>query len=212
MLDALSLAVDYPSTELIDAWRTGHFLGVIESALAQAGDTGDMPRAFVEQAFAELAAAMQAYMTDERTAVEVQADYVALFELNRERPPVHLLQHLYDLQMAATQLDLYRQLAERYRSFGIALKQGEGARPPDQLSVQLEFIAYLYGRLAKTPTGEDAERLCQTLHDFAGTLQWIDAPIQRLAHADIQHPFYLPLLRFVRHALDLCHTTVGDVD
>lgn len=209
LFDALSLAVAYPGEALIEAWRSGDFLDIVAGTLGQIGET-----AALRQAHAELAAGIRAYMNAERRAVDVQADYVALFELNRDRAPIHLYQHLYEhpskmsskmsskMPSKTPQLELYRQLTELYRAHGIALKQGEGTLPPDQLSVQVEFLAYLCQRLAQTPPGADADRLRETVHDFAAALRWIDAPIERLAQTD-PHPLYLPLLRFLRGALDL---------
>ena len=198
MLDALSLAVAYPSETLVEAWRSGEFSEILEGALARA-DTDDGAR----QACAALAAGIQIYFSVDRQVVDVQADYVGLFDLNRERPPVHLLQHLHDRQTHTTQLELYRQLVELYRSCGITLKQGEGAVPPDQLSVQLEFLAYLCGRLSRAPAGDELTSLRNTQQAFAHTLQWVDEPIERLAQQS-PHALYLPLLRVVRRMTEVC--------
>lgn len=183
-------------------------MAVIESALIQADKEGRL-----RTAYTELAAGLETFLHATPRLEDVQADYVALFELNRERPPVHLLQHLHERRTQTTQVELYRRLAERYRSCGITLKQGEGAVPPDQLSVQLEFLAYLCGYLAHAPGEVDAVAVRRaTLTDTAQMLHWIDGPIELLAHAGRPHSLYLPLLRFVRCVLDLCDTTVADVD
>ncbi len=204
----MSLAVAYPSATLVDAWRSGDFLDVVEGTLNQTDAAGRLRPAYVE-----LAAGLAGYLSATPRLEDIEADYVALFELNRERPPVHLLQHLHDRQTQTTQLELYRQLAERYRSCGISLKQGAGAVPPDQLSVQLEFLAYLFRYLAHASAEDRAAATRRaTLVDTVRMLHWVDGPIECLAQSDRQHPVYLPLLRFVRHALDLCGTTVVDVD
>ncbi|MBI5041863.1 MAG: molecular chaperone TorD family protein [Gammaproteobacteria bacterium] len=208
MLDALSLAVAYPSAALVDAWRSGDFLGVVEGAVSQMDPEGQL-----HPAYAELVAGLAGYLSATPRLEDIEADYVALFEFNRERPPVHLLQHLHDRQTQTTQLELYRQLAERYRSCGITLKQGAGTVPPDQLSVQLEFLAYLFRCLARVSAEDRAAETRRTvLIDTVRMLHWVDGPIECLAQSDRQHPLYLPLLRFVRHALDVCGTTVDDVD
>ncbi len=207
LLDALSLAVAYPTEALVEAWRSGEFIEILDAALTQAqADAG------VRQASADLAAGIQTYFSRDRQTEDVQADYVGLFELNREQPPVYLLQHLYNRETHTTQVDLYKALLERYRRCGITLKQGEGAVPPDQLSVQLEFIAYLCGYLAHASAGDDLALWRASLNDTARMLHWIEGPIERLEQTAVQHPVYLPLLRFVRRVLDLCATTSSDVD
>lgn len=207
LFDALSLAVAYPSETLIGAWRNGEFIAVIEAALAQ------LPaQANAYQASVDLVAGLQTYFSSDRKNEDVQADYVGLFELNREQPPVRLLQHLYNRESHITQVDLYKALQERYRSCGITLKQGEGAVPPDQLSVQLEFMAYLFGQLSRANAGYDVDRWQSMLTDTAKMLHWIDGPIECLARAEVQHPLYLPLLRMLRDSLDLCATSATDGD
>ena len=210
LLDALSLAVAYPTEALVEAWRNGEFTEILDAALAQA-----QADASVLQAGADLAAGIQMYFSHDRQTEDVQADYVGLFELNREQPPVYLLQHLYPRETHTTQIELYKALLERYRRCGITMKQGEGALPPDQLSVQLEFVAYLFGALNQAharPEDNDVALRRAVLADTVRMLQWIDAPIERLAQTGIQHPLYVPLLRLVRHALDLCATNTGNVD
>ncbi len=179
----------------------------LEEAFTQArADAG------VRQAGANLAAGIQIYFSHGYQTENVQADYVGLFELNREQPPVYLLQHRYNRETHATQVDLYKPLLERYRSCGITLKQGEGAVSPDQLSVQLEFIGYLCGYLAHASAGDDLAMPRVMLTDTVRMLHWIEGPIERIVQADVQHPVYLPLLRFMRCALDLFATTTSDVD
>ena len=133
---------------------------------------------------------IQIYFGHGRQTEAVQADFVGLFELNREQSPVYLLQHRYNRETHATQVDLYKQLLERYRSCDITLKQGEGAVSHDQLSVQLEFIAYLCGYLAHASAGDDLAMRRAMLEDTVRMLHWIEGPIERLVQADVQHPVY----------------------
>ncbi len=207
LLDSLSLALAYPTEALIEAWRTGVFMEHVESTLAA------LPvEEAARHASTALTAGIQNYFHPDRQAQEIQADYVGLFEHNRDHPPVHLLQHLYSGDAVMSQIELYKTLLGRYRRCGIALKQGEAALPPDQLSVQLEFIAYLYAALAAGVAAEQQESYRKELADGVRMLRWIDQPLQRLAQEHYCHPIYLPLLQLTRAVLNHCDVTLKDID
>ena len=132
------------------------------------------------------------------TPVDLESDYVGLFELNQQNPPLHLNAHLY-LDSERNLIPLRRRLQELYQSFGMELKLDAGAEQPDHLTVELEFLAYLYNECVRAGVGEGKwplEKVSDGITSIQKELSWVPAFVNQLEHRS-NHPFYVPLGRFL---------------
>jgi len=186
-----SLVFAYPDEDLLDALADGELIAAVENGIAVQG-TPATRSAAVEFRHA-IAPALQNLKRD-----QLQSDYIALFELNTARPPLHLNAHLY-VQGKPNPVTVYQRLIAIYRDFDIELRDGEGIEQPDHLSVQLEFLAWLYQLLGQSLRGESARAhgdieaaICAFRTELAWVQSWLVALEQRGGH-----PLYLPLGRLL---------------
>lgn len=189
LYDAVSVAFSYPSQRLYDALSDGSFMQVIAEAASTVQGLASERQA-LDAAVAEVLAG--------RALLDLETEYVSLFEVNRREHPLHLYAHLYDPQNRDS-ITLMQRLQALYRDHGVALKTGEGADHPDHLTVQLEFMAYLYHRLGRVLAGEQqgsAAELEQAVAAFRQELVWIPALCSELEKR-AAHRFYVSLCRFL---------------
>ena len=189
LYDAVSVAFGYPSQRLYDALSDGSFMQVIAEAASTVQGLASERQA-LDAAVAEVLAG--------RGLLDLETEYVSLFEINRRERPLHLYAHLYAPQNRDS-ITLMRRLQALYRDHGVALKTGEGADHPDHLTVQLEFMAYLYHQLGRVLAGEQqgsAAELGQAVAAFRQELVWIPVLCSELEQRS-GHPFYVPLCRFL---------------
>ncbi len=189
LYDAVSVAFSYPSQHLYDALSDGSFVQVITEAASAVQGLASECQA-LDAAVAEVLAG--------RGLLDLETEYVSLFEVNRREHPLHLYAHLYDPQNGDS-ITLMQRLQVLYRDHGVVLKTGEGADHPDHLTVQLEFMAYLYHRLNQVFAGEQqgpAAELGQALRAFQQELAWIPALCSKLEKRSA-HPFYVSSCRFL---------------
>ncbi len=194
LYDLISVGFSYPREAVYHRLSDGSFSAAAADSVSRLGD----PPALLA-AMQELAIGLQTLALD-YPQTRLESEYIALFELNREDEALHLNAHLY----APGHPDpgpLHRHLQDVYRAFGIELKADRATEWPDHLSVQLEFMAYLY-RLLGTALEEGAEprelsRIRGGIDAFYAELEWIPRFVDSLERRS-EHPFYVPLAQLLR--------------
>ncbi len=144
------------------------------------------------------------------TPVDLESDYVGLFELNKQDPPLHLNGHLY-MDGEHNLIPMMKRLKEQYQAFGMELKIDEGSEQPDHLTVELEFMAYLYSEYAEAAQGEakwSMENIRDGILSFQKELTWVPKFVDALERRSI-HPFYVPLGRFLVAMLNAGNSRLG---
>ena len=98
-------------------------------------------------------------------------------------------------------MPVHRHLQAVYRAFDVELKADAATEWPDHLSVQLEFMAYLYRLRARAlEDGADPQELNRVrsgIDAFHGELEWILRFVDALERRS-EHPIYVPLAQLLR--------------
>ena len=177
-LDFLSRAFSYPDQRLLK-WLEQEGIPFLRAEI-------DGPAPLVGVLLREVQQ-MAATAAQER----IESDYIALFELNPEQPPVRMYGGLY--RNEGERLPLLQRLSALYREYGLEL--AEGSEQPDHLTVELEFLALLYRGIGD-PQWEEAER--RKLRDDIGFLEQHLLWSRELARQlEDRHPFYQALARLL---------------
>ncbi len=185
LYNAVSVAFAYPSQRLYEALRDGSFIHIVMEAMAV------VPMATSE------CLALQSGVADtvnSRTLIELETEYISLFEANQDLPPLHPYAHLYDPK-EADRISMLRRLQSIYREYGLILKSDEGADQPDHLTVEVEFLAYLHNLLSAALAGEQGRTVAaleKGLRSFQKELEWVPTFVSLLEKRS-NHPFYVPV-------------------
>ncbi len=196
LLDALSRAFSYPGQDFYDELVDGRLLSVLSEGLDQVSAGPDL-----FQKLRDVAAGIEK-AGENRSRAELETDYIALFEVNRNQPPLHLYGGLYG-EGGSGRLETLQRLTVLYRVHGLEMEQG--AEQADHLTVEMEFLAFLYGRLAKLlQVGAEARKgdILQGIRALTGELGWTRSLVGELKKRG-GHPFYLPLGRLLTAVLAL---------
>lgn len=182
--DTLSVGFAYPDKKLYDVLDDGGFVAGIKEA------TSLLPEYPGLAAAAEKLAAGVSKTLATHDLLQLETEYIALFDVNRSETPLHPYSHLYDSKKTDRTAQL-RELRRIYRDDGMALKSGEGAEQPDHITVELEFMAYLHDqcRLAEANAASKWE---QAIQRFYPHLRWIPRFVGQLERRT-DHPFYVSL-------------------
>ncbi len=187
LYDLLSEAFAYPSAELFAALQSNLFSAKMSAALAALPDT---PTLCAAQA--ALRAAVETTLSN-CPLLQLESDYIALFDAGRDPPAVHPNARLYGEQAVNPSMLLQR-LQSIYREQGLALDADHGVEQADHITVQLEFMALLFQRLAQTP--DDAAAL-EDAKSFLSQLVWLPRFVAMLDERSMPHQFYHPLAHFL---------------
>jgi len=181
-LDFLSRAFSYPDQRLLE-WLEQEGIPFLRTEI---GGSTPLVGSLLKEA-----QQMAASAGKER----IESDYIALFELNPERPPVRMYGGLY--RNEGERLVLLQRLSALYRKYGLEL--AGGSEQPDHLTVELEFLAFLY-RSISDPQWDEAER--RNLRDDIGFLEQHLLWSRELARLlEDRHPFYQSLARLLGEIL-----------
>ncbi len=196
LYDLLALGFSYPDEQLYGALTSGSFSADAAANIALLGNPAPL-----HDAHEQLVAGIRVVAgTGARDKLESQ--YLELFELNRNPAPLHLNAHLY-APGQADPVTMYRQLQGMYCAFGLELKADPQVEAPDHLTLQLEFLAYLYrllGSMLRTREQDAAARVREGIETFLGELAWIHRFVELLQDRSA-HPFYVPLAHFLETML-----------
>jgi TorA maturation chaperone TorD len=193
LFDLVSMGFAYPGQDLYRALIDGRYIEAVESNVALLGNPPELV-----MALQALAAGLKG-LAEDCSHRQLETEYNALFELNRDEVPLHLNAHLY-MEGRPDPVPIYRRLQQIYREFALELNTEKAAESPDHLAVELEFVAYLYDLLQLTLCGEredSVERIRQGLAVFFRELDWVGNFIDALEKRS-GHPFYLPLGNLLR--------------
>lgn len=196
LLQLLSVAWAYPTQDLFDAMGSGELQSVIDQALSELHQSEYLEGEFIARTSRSLFDGVVDYLKT-HDKIDLETDYVALFENNFAAPVTHLYQHLY-LDGKRTQIQVLKSVNQRYRRLGIVLKQGEGVEQADHLSVLLECLAFLYVRLAQNIDIRKQEEIAfydEEVEQCRNELVWVNGLADKL-HSGITHAFYSPLVEF----------------
>lgn len=186
------MAFSYPNQDFFTALSEGHFIQKINEAIAELTDGSTL--IFPCNALAKGVADVM----EISTPVDLESDYVGLFKLNKQDPPLYLNGHLY-LDERRNLISMMKRLQEQYQSFGMESKINEGSVQPDHLTVELEFMAYLYNEIAGVTEGKTKwpmRKIRDGVLSFQNEMAWVPKFVQALAQRS-NHPFYVPLGRFL---------------
>ncbi len=192
------MAFSYPNQDLFTALSEGHFIQNIKEAIAELTDGSTL--IFPCNALAKGVADVM----EISTPVDLESDYVGLFKLNKQDPPLHLVGHLY-MDGEHNLISMRKRLQEQYQSFGMESKRNEGSVQPDHLTVELEFMAYLYNEFAGAAEGKTKwpiEKIRDGILSFQNEMAWVPEFVEALAQRS-NHPFYVPLGRFLMAMLQV---------
>jgi DMSO reductase family type II enzyme chaperone len=188
LCELLALGFSYPDQELYSALNSGSFSADAATHIARLDNPAPL-----RDALEQLVAGIR-IVADTCPLEKLESQYLELFELNRNQAPLHLNAHLY-APGQADPVTMYRQLQGVYRAFGLELKVDPRVEAPDHLTLQLEFLAYLYrlhGSLVTTREQDAAARAGEGIETFLGALAWIHRFVALLQDRSA-HPFYVPL-------------------
>jgi TorA maturation chaperone TorD len=186
--DTLSVGFAYPDKKLYGVLDDGGFIAGIKEA------TSLLPEYPGLGAAAEKLAAGVSETLATHDLLQLETEYIALFDVNLSETPLHPDSQLYDPKKTDRAAQLH-ELQRIYRDGGMALKTGEGAEQPDHITVELEFMAYLHEqrRLAETNVQDDAaSKWEQAIQRFHPRLGWIPRFVEQL-EGRTDHPFYVSL-------------------
>ncbi len=200
----VSVAFSYPNQDFFTALSEGNFIQKITEAIADLADGPTL--VFSCNALAKGVADVM----EISTPVDLESDYLGLFELNKHDPPLHLNGHLY-MDGEHNLIPMMKRLQEQYQAFGMELKIDEGSEQPDHLTVELEFMAYLYNEYsgatqgkARWPMGKIRDGILSFQKELAWVPKFVDALEQRS-----NHPFYISLGRFLVAMLNTGSSRLG---
>jgi len=186
------VAFSYPSQDFFTALSEGHFIRKIKEAITELSDRPTL--IFSCNALAKGVADVM----EISTPVDLESDYVGLFKLNKQDPPLYLNGHLY-MDGKRNLIPMMERLQEQYQSFGMEWKIDKGSDQPDHLAVELKFMAYLYNEYAGATQGEakwPMGKIRAGVVSFQNEMAWVSEFVEALARRS-NHPFYVPLGRFL---------------
>jgi len=183
LYDLLSEAFAYPNAAFYTVLQNKDFPASLSGAL---GALPDAPA--LSTAHAALQAAVATTLID-CPLLQLESEYIALFDANRELATVHPYARLYGEQIVNPALLLQR-LQAIYREQGLMLDADNGAEQADHITVQLEFMALQFQRLAQTP--EDAAVQAEA-KAFLLQLAWLPRFVTALDDRGTPHWLYHPL-------------------
>lgn len=188
LYDLLSESFAYPRAGFYAALQSNDFMATVKAAL------GALP--IITPALSAVHAALQTAV--ETTLIDcpllrLESDYIALFDASRGLPAVHPNARLYGEQAVNPSLLLQR-LQAIYRAQGLTLDAERGAEQADHITVQLEFMALLFQRLAHAP--DDATAL-EDAKTFLSQLAWLPRFVAALDERGMRHRLYHPLAHFL---------------
>jgi len=184
LYDLLSEAFAYPNAEFYAALQSKDFPARLSDAFGALPETPAL-----SAAHAALQAAVATTLID-CPFQKLESEYIALFDANRELPTVHPYARLYGEQVVNPAMLLQR-LQAIYREQGLALDADNGAEQADHLTVQLEFMALLFQRLAQTPEDAAAQEEAKA---FLAELAWLPRFVAALDdRGGVPHWLYHPL-------------------
>ena len=189
LYDALSLGFAYPDPEIYRCLQNGGYIRLLEENISR------LPHSEALRATVDVLAAGVSEITPSRSQTDLETEYLALFELNPDRPPCHLYAHLHR-EDAGDPPALYQRLRQMFAAYGVDLTQREGVEQPDHLTVELEFLAYLYQRLSTsgaTQSAVERNHWIGGIREFLPELEWIGRAAAQLRETG-PHAFYGPLL------------------
>lgn len=187
LYDLLSESFAYPGNKFYAALQNKDFTSRVNAAVSALSD----------------APALRAAHTALQTAVEstaancplsqLESDYIALFDASREVPAMHPYARLYGEHLVNPAV-LLQKLQAIYREQGLVLDADNGAEQADHITVQLEFLALLFQRLALTP---DDPAALEDARDFLSQLAWLPRFVAMLDERSLPHQLYHPLAHFL---------------
>ncbi len=178
-LDFLSRAFAYPDQGLL-RWLEQDGIPFLRAGIDD--PAGAIPAPQVGSLLRE---AQRLVAASDRRAIE--SDYIALFELNPKQPPVRMYGGLY--RSEEERLPLLQRLSTLYREYGLEL--AEGAEQPDHLTVELEFLSFLYRSVGDPQQDESGRGKLQSDITFLERhLLWSREFARQL---EDRHPFYRSL-------------------
>lgn len=178
LFESLARIFSYPQQTFYDGIQNGQLLQLMEECLIIIG----LEQSLIDSVIALNQSLQQ--QTGQFSLQSLEPEYIGLFELNRDEPPLHLNAHLYKPQQGDL-LTLQHQLNTFYRDGGLAIKAGQAA---DHLCVELNFMAWLYHQ---SDSSDDRCRYHKSIHDFQQQLLWIKHFAQQLQER--HHWFYSPM-------------------
>jgi TorA maturation chaperone TorD len=188
-LDFLSRAFAYPDQRLLE-WLEQGGIPFLRAGIAD--PAGSIP---APQAGSLLREAQRLVAAPGRQGIE--SDYIALFELNPKQPPIRMYGGLY--RGEEERLPLLQRLSALYREYGLEL--AEGAEQLDHLTVELEFLSFLYRGMGDPQRDEAGRRKLQSDIAFLERhLLWSREFARQLAD---RHPFYRSLTQLLEAILTI---------
>jgi len=189
LYDALSLGFAYPEPDFYESLESGGYMRLLKENIA------NLPQPGALRSAVDALAAGASTITTNRGRADLETEYLALFELNPDQPPCHLYAHLHRADVGDPPA-FYQRLRQVFAAYGVDLTQREGVEQPDHLTVELEFLAYLYERLSASDAAQSAvERIhwIRGIREFLPELEWIKRSAAQLRETE-SHAFYGPLL------------------
>ena len=191
LYDALSLAFAYPDDEFFRSLQDGGFTKIILENLPS------LPAGPALSSAGERLCAASEDIVKDRDRQALETEYVSLFEMSRDKSVLHPCAHLYDRQRREQQV-LINRLSDLYQEFGVSLAPNPGREAPDHITVQLEFMSYLWKLWEHVAIDDSAYSITKVrdgIRLFHQELGWIADFAARLVDSS-KHSFYVPLSSF----------------
>ena len=183
IFDLLSVSFAYPTEELYLSLLSGRYVKELQAQLSLLSSAEE---------FAGIIDELSVYHDKQQSSDfnAFQSEYIALFEHNKKPLPLHLNAHLYNAEPQP--VPVYLRLRDFYRQFDIEMGSDKVTEQPDHLSVQLEFVAYLYRLLIDESDEFGRQKIKTGLSDFCSELEWTQHWMRELQERP-RHAFYHPM-------------------
>lgn len=188
IFDLLSVSFAYPTEEMYQSLLDGQYVDELNQRIALMPH----PKRFetVMQQLANFRTGMHA-----RDYKEFEAEYISLFEHNKEPSALHLNGHLYS-DDEPQPVPVFQRLLAMYRDFELEMSTDKYTEQPDHLSIQLEFFAYLFRLLLQDNDERTVQKIETALTEFCIELEWVHNWAAQLMSRP-EHAFYQPLAQLL---------------
>lgn len=199
IFDLLSVSFAYPTEEIYQSLLDGQYVEELGQRIALLPE----PQGF-NTLMQQLGACQYSLKTGNFKAFE--AEYISLFEYNKEPAALHLNAHLYS-DDEPQPVPVYQRLLAVYRDFGLEMMTDQYIEQPDHLSIQLEFFAYLFRLLLQDNDERTVQKIETAISEFCFELEWINNWAAQLVMRPT-HAFYHPLAQLLLLMLKAVNKTV----
>lgn len=188
IFDLLSVSFAYPTEAMYQSLLDGQYIAELGERIML------MPQS---QRFETIMKQLAECQTNLHTRdyEDFEAEYISLFEHNKDPVALHLNGHLYS-DDEPQPVPVYQRLLAVYSDFDLEMTSDRYTEQPDHLSIQLEFFAYLFRLLLQDNDERTVQKIETAISEFCIELEWVNNWATQLSSRPA-HAFYHPLAQLL---------------